>query len=120
MTVHDGLEVVEFHDRTELRAWLILRDATHPGVWVRLARAGSRRPSVSFTDLLEEGLCFGWSESTRHVGDDASYLQRFTPRRGRGTASERNRRLVHRLSAAGLMTSAGYRALGMRMPGEAG
>jgi uncharacterized protein YdeI (YjbR/CyaY-like superfamily) len=75
---------------------------------------------VSFTDLLEEGLCFGWSESTRHVGDDASYLQRFTPRRGRGTASERNRRLVHRLSAAGLMTSAGYRALGMRMPGEAG
>jgi uncharacterized protein YdeI (YjbR/CyaY-like superfamily) len=81
-------------------------------VWVRLARAASGRRSVSFIDLLEEGLCFGWRESTRHAGDDAFYLQRFAPRRGRGRISEHNRRLVARLAAEGRMTPAGYAALG--------
>jgi uncharacterized protein YdeI (YjbR/CyaY-like superfamily) len=113
VTVHQSLEVVEFGDRAELRTWLTGRDSTHAGVWVRLARAGSGRRSVSFTDLLEEGLCFGWSESTRRAGDDGSYLQRFGPRRERGTTSERNRRLVTRLAAEGRMTPAGYAALGL-------
>ena len=114
--MHDGLEVVAFADRRVLRAWLVANHSAHPGVWVMLARTGSTRPSVTFSDLLEEGLCFGWSESTRHAGDDDAYLQRFAPRRTRGTASERNRRLVERLGAEGLMTAAGYRALGMPVP----
>ena len=78
---------------------------------MRVAKAGSGIPSVTFHDLLEEGLCFGWSESTRRAGDDTSYLQRFTPRRTRGTTSERNRRLVVELRTRGLMTPAGEAAL---------
>ena len=116
--VHAGLDVVAFDDRASLRDWLTAHHETHPGVWVRLGRAGSGRPSVTFTDLLEEGLCFGWSESTRHAGDESTYLQRFTPRRGRGTASVRNRRLVERLGTEGRMTAAGYRALRMPVPTE--
>lgn len=81
------------------------------GVWVRLTKAGSGIRGVTFHDVLEEGLCFGWSESTRHPGDAASYLQRFTPRRVRGTTSARNLRLVARLRADGLMTPAGEAAL---------
>jgi uncharacterized protein YdeI (YjbR/CyaY-like superfamily) len=120
VTTHDGLEVLTFDDRAELRAWLTSNHASHPGLWVRVARSGSSRRSVTFAELLEEGLCFGWSESTRHAGDDDGYLQRFTPRRGRGTASERNRRLVERLGAEGRMTAAGYRALGLPVPPGSG
>ncbi len=116
--MHDGLEVLAFDDRATLRAWLASNHATHPGLWVRVARSGSGRWSVTFGELLEEGLCFGWSESTRHAGDDDGYLQRFTPRRGRSTASERNRRLVERLGVEGQMTAAGYRALGLPVPPE--
>jgi uncharacterized protein YdeI (YjbR/CyaY-like superfamily) len=118
VTLHDGLEVLAFDDRTELRTWLASNYASHPGLWVRVARSGSGRRSVTFGELLEEGLCFGWSESTRHAGDDDGYLQRFAPRRGRGTTSERNRRLVERLGAEGRMTAAGYRALGLPVPPE--
>ncbi len=111
--LHDGLPVVAFEDRAGLWDWLARQPGEQRGVWVRLARSGSGIPSVRFHDLLEAGLCFGWSESTRHAGDDRTYLQRFAPRRSRGTASERNRRLVARLASEGLMTPAGWTALGL-------
>lgn len=108
---HDGLEVVAFETRAALREWLIATHASSPGVWVRLAKARSGIRSVTFHDLLEEGLCFGWSESTRHPGDESTYLQRFGPRRARGTTSPRNARLVEQLRADGLMTPAGEAVL---------
>lgn len=108
----DDLETVTFHDREALWAWLRVHGAAHPGVWVRLSKKGSPTPSVSFHDLLEAGIAFGWSESTRRGGDAESYLQRFTPRRTQGTTSERNREIAKRLEAQGLMTDAGRTALG--------
>ena len=110
--IHAGLEIVAFSDVHALRDWLSRAGPDHPGVWVRLRRTRSSVPSVTFHDLLEEGIAFGWSESTRHAGDDDSYLQRFGPRRRRGTASERNTRIADRLESEGRMTDAGRRALG--------
>jgi uncharacterized protein YdeI (YjbR/CyaY-like superfamily) len=109
---HAGLAVVHFADRDALHAWLANADATHPGVWVQLRKARSSVPSVTFHDLLEAGIAYGWSESTRHAYDADSYLQRFGPRRGRGTASERNELIADRLESEGRMTDAGRRALG--------
>jgi uncharacterized protein YdeI (YjbR/CyaY-like superfamily) len=109
--VVDGVPVVAFADPAALRAWLETRDPASGGVWVRLARAGSGVPSVTFLDLLDAGLCFGWSESTRRAGDDLTYLQRFSPRRRRGTASARNRDRAARLIEQGLMTERGLAVL---------
>lgn len=107
----DELEARSFATRAELRAWLEAHHADSPGLWVRLAKAGGGRPSVTFSDLLEEGLCFGWSESQRRPGDAEHYLQRFTPRQRRGTVSQRNLRLVRELQERGLMTAAGLAVL---------
>ncbi|MBP6016293.1 MAG: hypothetical protein KA586_06200 [Candidatus Promineofilum sp.] len=70
-------------------------------------------PSITFEDLLEEGLCFGWSESLRVRGDARSYLQKFTPRKTKGPTSGRNLKLAEKLIAEGRMTPAGYKALGL-------
>ena len=115
----DELAVVAFTDRRELWEWLERNAATHPGVWVRLERAGSDRPSVGFPDLLEAGIAHGWSESTRRAGDATSYLQRFTPRRTPGTTSPRNLAIADRLEREGRMTPAGRRALGRPADGDA-
>jgi uncharacterized protein YdeI (YjbR/CyaY-like superfamily) len=112
----DDLPVMTFEDRPALRAWLERNHRVSAGIRVRIPRTRSGVPGIAFEDLLEEGLCFGWSESQRTRGDEAAYLQRFTPRRRPGTASERNRRLVDRLIADGRMTEAGLQALGMRAP----
>ena len=92
--------------------WLDEHHADHPGAWVRLQKTSSSQPSVGFHDLLEAGIAFGWSESTRRAYDRTSYLQKFTPRRKPGTTSTRNVAIAERLQAEGRMTEAGLRALG--------
>lgn len=109
----DHLEVVRFADVNELWSWLDVHHATHPGVWVQLEKVASPRPSITFHDLLEAGIAFGWSESARRTCDQASYLQKFTPRRRPGTSSPRNLAIAHRLESQGRMTTAGRRALGL-------
>lgn len=111
-SMHDALTVVAFETRAELREWLEREHGRSSKIWVRLARSGAAQRSISFHDLLEEGLCFGWSESTRHRGDTQTFLQKFTPRRTRGTTSERNKRLFEALRSRGLMSSAGETAMG--------
>ena len=105
----DDLPVMSFEDGSSLRAWLAANHRESQGLWVRIfkPRAGIR--SVTFEDLLEQGLCFGWSESKRMRGDETFYLQRFTPRRRPGTTSDRNMKIVQRLLAEGKMTESGSR-----------
>ena len=108
----EELEGVGFATVPELWDWLREHGSTHLGVWVQLQKKGSTHPSVGFHDLLEAGIAFGWSESTRRSHDATSYLQKFTPRRTRGTASARNLAIADRLEAEGRMTPAGRLALG--------
>src|SRR6187431_2759555 len=106
-------DILAFSSRDELWLWMSEHASSHPGAWVRLANARGAFASVTFHELLEAGIAFGWSESTRKACDDVSYLQHFTPRRSRGTASERNRLIADQLERDGLMTPAGRRALGL-------
>lgn len=108
----DKLPIIEFARVADLRQWLERNHASSNGIFVRVDKRGSGIASVSFEDVLDEGLCFGWSESIRLKGDGISYLQKFTPRKAKGTTSERNRRRVKRLIQEGRMTAAGLRVLG--------
>lgn len=108
----DDAEIIAFATTGQLWSWLAAHHGSHPGAWVQLPKANSTHDSITFGDLLEAGIAYGWSESTRRAYDASSYLQKFTPRRSRGTASDRNRMIADRLEAAGRMTPAGRRALG--------
>ncbi|RKR75295.1 YdeI/OmpD-associated family protein [Frondihabitans australicus] len=108
----DGLDIVAFASVGELRSWLTQAGPTHAAVWVRVFTGRADVPSVTFAELLEEGIAFGWSESTRKSYDEVSYLQRFGPRRSRGTASPRNVAIAERLDVEGRLTDQGRRALG--------
>ncbi|MEO6998650.1 MAG: hypothetical protein ABI112_11245 [Terracoccus sp.] len=107
----DDLEIIAFATVEQLWSWLEHHHATHPGVWVQLQKAGSGVASIGFHDVLEGGIAYGWSESTRRAHDSSSYLQKFTPRRTRGTSSLRNLEIARRLELGGRMTPAGLVAL---------
>ena len=51
--------------------------------------------------------------SSRDPHDDLSYLQKFTPRKGKKTQSERNLKLVKKLEGEKRMRPSGYLALGL-------
>jgi uncharacterized protein YdeI (YjbR/CyaY-like superfamily) len=109
----DDLTVCEFKDIHDLHAWLVENHHRSGGIWIRLHSKRSTVPSVTFEDVLDEGLCFGWSESKRRGVDRDSYLQRFTPRKTQGTRSARNLQRINVLIKEGRMTPAGFHALGM-------
>ncbi len=109
-----GLPLVEFETKALLREWLVTNHAVSPGIWIRIFKVASGRVSVSFEDLLDQGLCFGWSESLRHKGDSLSYYQKFIPRKTKGTTSKRNIDHAHALIKKGAMTKAGLDALNIK------
>jgi len=109
----DELPIKKFASSSKLRAWLEKHHASSRGIYLRIFKKPSGIPSVTFAEVLDEGLIFGWSESMRLKYDAESYLQKFTPRRVSGTHSSRNRARAVVLIKEGRMTSAGRRALGL-------
>ena len=106
------LPILAFKSAAALRGWLTNNHATSEGMWLRIYKNISGVTSVTFEEVLDEGLCFGWSESMRIKGDEKSYLQRFTPRRTKGTTSKRNEERIKRLIKEKRMTPAGIKAMG--------
>jgi uncharacterized protein YdeI (YjbR/CyaY-like superfamily) len=103
----DDAELVHPQSRAEWRAWLHEHHATSPGVWMVSFKKSSGRPQVSYEDLVEELLCFGWVDSTaRRIDDERSALY-VAPRKKGSTWASTNKRRIERLVAAGLMTDAG-------------
>jgi uncharacterized protein YdeI (YjbR/CyaY-like superfamily) len=95
-------------DRAAWRAWLVEHHDSPAGVWLTLAKKGTTEPTrLRYDDALEEALCFGWIDGLAQRIDEATYRQRFTPRRARSKWSQRNVGKVARLTAEGRMHASG-------------
>ena len=100
-------EVIAFADAAAFEAWLETHVAHGPGVWLKLAKAGTGIPSLTSDEAVDVGLCFGWISGQRKSLDDRYYLQKYVPRRARSRWSLVNVRKVEALTAAGRMRPAG-------------
>jgi len=88
--------------------WLEENEATCDGVWVTLAKKGTRTPtSLTYSQALDEALCSGWIDGRRTAIDSATYRQHFTPRRARSLWSLRNVELVAALTTSDRMRPRG-------------
>jgi uncharacterized protein YdeI (YjbR/CyaY-like superfamily) len=100
-----------FADQHALEAWLEVEHATAPGLYVKLAKKGAGVPSVTYAELVESLLCFGWIDGRANRLDERFTLQRITPRRPRSVWSQKNVDRVEALTAAGRMRPAGLAAV---------
>ena len=91
------------------RAWLEANHDSSPGVWLLIAKKGSGVDSVSYSDAVDEALCFGWIDGQKAKHDDRCFRQRFTRRVKRSPWSKINTERVARLVAAEQMRPAGQR-----------
>lgn len=107
----DDLPVLHFASRDELAAWLDEHGSTARGCWLKLARKGAARSSVSYDEAVELGLCHGWIDGQKGALDEEFWLQRFTPRSARSRWSRINRDRATVLIEAGRMTPAGLAAV---------
>ena len=100
-------EIRAFRTAAAFAAWLKRQHARSTAVWLRIYKKASGVPGISYAQALEEALCWGWIDGQSKSFDEASYLQRFTPRRPRSNWSKINRDHVDRLEREGRMQAAG-------------
>ena len=95
-------------DAAAWRRWLTRHHDNPDGVWLTIAKKGTTKPTrLSYDDALVEALCFGWIDGQVRRNDEATYFQRFTPRRARSPWSRRNVEIAEKLIAEGRMHAAG-------------
>lgn len=100
-----------FKTAEEWRDWLDKNHAIENGVWVKMFKKKSNVVSPTYSELLDEALCFGWIDGQAKSIDDKSYMQKFTPRRKRSLWSKINIGHIERLTKEGKMHAAGIKAV---------
>lgn len=112
--------MIFFTSADEFRAWLAEHHATETELLVGFWRVGSGQPTLTWSDAVDQALCYGWIDGVRRRVDERRYTIRFTPRRRGSTWSNVNVAKVERLLAAGLMAPAGIAAWEARDPAKTG
>jgi uncharacterized protein YdeI (YjbR/CyaY-like superfamily) len=98
----------------DFRAWLEAHHADTPELLVGFHKKGSGMPSITWSEAVDEALCFGWIDGIRRSLDPDSYSIRFTPRRPRSTWSAVNIGRARELARLGRMRPAGLDAFEAR------
>ena len=107
-------EAIFFETPAELRAWLEKHHATASELWVGYYKKASGKRSLTWSEVVDEALCFGWIDGKTQRIDERRYRQRLTPRRRNSNWSAVNIAKVAQLRAQGCMTPAGEAAFAAR------
>ena len=109
-----------FASSDALRRWLQRHHATAAELWVGFHKRHTSRPSITWPELVDQVLCFGWIDGIRKSLDADRYAIRITPRKPTSSWSAVNLRRVKHLTKLGLMAPAGLAAHARRDPKKAG
>jgi uncharacterized protein YdeI (YjbR/CyaY-like superfamily) len=103
-----------FESPSEFRDWLEEHHTEETELWVGFHKKASGRSGITWSEAVDQAICFGWIDGVRKGIDQSSYANRFTPRNPRSTWSRVNIERVTRLSKQGLMQPAGIAAFERR------
>lgn len=97
---------LEVASSDELREWLDANCQTSAGVWLVTGKKG-RRNYISYDDIVDAALCFGWIDSQPRKVDADHSARLLTPRRPGSNWSRVNKQRVERLVQEGRMRETG-------------
>jgi uncharacterized protein YdeI (YjbR/CyaY-like superfamily) len=100
-------EIHTFADAAGFEGWLAEHHAQPDAIWLKIAKKGSGRSTVSSDEAVDVGLCYGWISGVRRSLDQEYFLQSYSRRRPRSVWSMVNVRKVETLLAAGRMRPPG-------------
>lgn len=103
-----------FKDQYAFRAWLEKNHAKESELLVGFYKVDSGKPSMTWSESVDQALCFGWIDGIRRSLGDEAYTIRFTPRKSTSNWSAINIRKIEVLTKQGLMAPAGIAAFAKR------
>jgi uncharacterized protein YdeI (YjbR/CyaY-like superfamily) len=107
-------EPVFFRDQSEFREWLREHHTSESELLVGFYKTGSGKQNMTWSQSVDQALCFGWIDGIRRSLDKDSYSIRFTPRIPSSNWSNINIKKVLELTEKGLMTHKGLEAFEKR------
>ena len=103
-----------FPKQSDFRRWLEENHDKKTEIIVGYYKVGSGKSGMTWSESVDEALCFGWINGVRRSIDAESYCNRFTQRKAKSNWSAVNIAKVTELTAKGLMKPAGIAAFEKR------
>jgi uncharacterized protein YdeI (YjbR/CyaY-like superfamily) len=113
-------EPIFFASPEEFYAWLEEHHETESEVYVGYYKTRTGKRGMSWSEAVDQALCFGWIDTRSNSIDEDRYMQRFTPRKPGSNWSKINVEKVAKLKEAGLMRPAGLAAFERRSEANTG
>jgi uncharacterized protein YdeI (YjbR/CyaY-like superfamily) len=113
-------EAIYFASPEDFRAWLERHHESETEVLVGYWKRATGKPSLTWSEAVDEALCFGWIDGVRRGVDGERHVQRFTPRKPGSNWSAVNIAKVEQLRAEGRMRPAGEAAFARRREDRSG
>jgi uncharacterized protein YdeI (YjbR/CyaY-like superfamily) len=113
-------EPIFFQSPQEFYDWLEEHHETETEVYVGMYKKHTGKRAMSWSESVDQALCFGWIDGRANAIDEDRYMQRFTPRRPGSNWSKINVEKVERLKEAGLMRPSGLAAFERRRDDRTG
>ncbi len=108
------VQPVFFATQSDFRSWLTENHDKVSVLFVGYYKISSGKPSMTWSESVDQALCFGWIDGVRQSIDKESYFIRFTPRKPKSIWSAINIKKIEVLTANGLMKPAGFTAFAWR------
>jgi uncharacterized protein YdeI (YjbR/CyaY-like superfamily) len=100
-----------FKRPSNLRKWFKKNHCTTNELWVGYYKKETGKQSITWSESVDEALCFGWIDGIRKSVNDISYKIRFTPRKPNSSWSLINKQKTVELIKEGRMTEYGLVAI---------
>jgi uncharacterized protein YdeI (YjbR/CyaY-like superfamily) len=97
--------------KAEWRQWLEENHLSKPSIWLVYYKKKSGVPSLTWSEAVDEALCFGWIDSTMRPHGEDTFMQFFSKRKTNSVWSKVNKAKIQRLIEEGLMMEKGFEAI---------
>jgi uncharacterized protein YdeI (YjbR/CyaY-like superfamily) len=109
-----------FKSNADFRKWLEKNHKSETELVVGFYKVSSSKFNMTWSQSVDEAICYGWIDGIRRSIDEERYCIRFTPRNPRSIWSKINIKKVEDLTRKGLMTQAGLNAFSFRDDSRSG
>jgi uncharacterized protein YdeI (YjbR/CyaY-like superfamily) len=108
------MEPIFFPNTETLRKWFEENHLKASELLVGYYKTSAQKETITWSESVDEALCFGWIDGIRRSIDEEGYCIRFTPRKPGSNWSAVNIEKTEKLIRCGKMTEAGLIAYSRR------
>lgn len=108
------MDITFFENQKLFRDWLEKNHLKKTEIIVGFYKVKSKKPSLTWSESVDQALCFGWIDGIRRTINHESYSIRFTPRKAKSIWSAINIKKIENLTKAGLMKPEGLKAFELK------